>query len=66
MPNCWPTPTQIRQMEKRARKFTGRDKCNHRGFHDFQELIDPRSGGFQRCRECGLEQDCEDPDGDVQ
>jgi hypothetical protein len=39
--------------------------CRDRGYHDFEELIDPRSGGFMRCRDCGKEVDCEDPDGDT-
>ena len=33
--------------------------------HYFEEFIDPQSGGFVRCRVCGLEIDREDPDGDL-
>ncbi len=33
--------------------------------HDWQELIDPQSGGFIRCSKCNLTRDCEDPDGDL-
>jgi hypothetical protein len=38
--------------------------CIDRGYHDFQEFIDPKSGGFMRCKDCELEMDCEDPDGE--
>lgn len=38
-------------------------KCKERGHHDYQEFIDPKSGGFIRCKDCGHEVDCEDPDG---
>ena len=31
----------------------------------YQEFIDPQSGGFMRCKDCGKEVDCEDPDGDL-
>lgn len=41
------------------------EKCYERGFHDFKEFIDPNSGGFIRCKDCGKEVDCEDPDGDL-
>lgn len=34
-------------------------------FHDYAEFIDPRSGGFMRCKRCGHAVDCEDPDGDL-
>jgi hypothetical protein len=27
--------------------------------HDWEELIDPNSGGFVRCKKCGKEEDCE-------
>lgn len=33
--------------------------------HEWKEYIDPRSGGFKRCMKCGLDIDCEDPDGDL-
>ena len=35
------------------------------GFHDYESFIDPNSGGFIRCKDCGHEVDCEDPDGDL-
>ena len=38
--------------------------CWDRGFHDWQEFIDPQSGGYHRCRDCGKVEDLEDPDGD--
>jgi len=44
--------------EQRIREY-------RRQYHDWQEFIDPNSGGFVRCRKCGAEQDCEDPDGDL-
>ncbi len=34
-------------------------------YHDWEEFIDPHRGGFIRCRLCGKEIDCEDPDGDI-
>jgi hypothetical protein len=34
------------------------------GIHDWEELIDPRTGGWMRCRKCGKSVDCEDPDGE--
>lgn len=43
----------------------GQRKCYDRGHHDFEEFIDPQSGGFIRCLDCGKEVDCEDPDGDL-
>jgi len=33
--------------------------------HDWEELIDPGSGGWMRCKKCGKSIDCEDPDGDL-
>lgn len=33
--------------------------------HDWEELIDPESGGWMRCKTCGRAIDCEDPDGDL-
>lgn len=41
------------------------EKCRERGFHDDEEFIDPNSGGFVRCRDCGRTIDCEDPDWDL-
>ena len=41
------------------RKLEGADICQDRGFHDWQEFIDPQSGGFIRCKDCKTEQDCE-------
>jgi hypothetical protein len=32
--------------------------------HDWEEFIDPNSGGYMRCKKCGAVIDCEDPDGD--
>lgn len=40
-------------------------KCWERGYHNYEEFIDPRSGGFIRCKDCGKQVDCEDPDGDL-
>lgn len=40
-------------------------KCWGRGFHDYKEYIDPQSGGFIKCKDCGKTVDCEDPDGDL-
>jgi hypothetical protein len=37
-------------------------KCWERGYHDYEELIDPESGGFIRCKDCGKEVDCEGTD----
>ncbi len=34
-------------------------------YHDYEEFIDPHSGGFIRCKRCGKTIDCEDPDGDL-
>ncbi len=34
-------------------------------YHDWEEFVDPHSGGFVRCGKCGLTEDCEDPDGDL-
>lgn len=45
--------------EQRLREY----RCGP--YHDWQEFIDPRSGGFVRCCKCGAERDCEDPDGDL-
>lgn len=43
----------------------GVELCRERGFHDYEEFIDPQSGGFVKCRDCGKTIDCEDPDGDL-
>lgn len=32
--------------------------------HDFEHFIDPKSGGWVRCKCCGAEYDCEDPECD--
>jgi hypothetical protein len=40
--------------------------CRERGYHDYQEFIDPKSGGFDRCKTCGHEVDREDPDRDIE
>jgi len=34
--------------------------CIERGFHDDAEFIDPRSGGFTRCKTCGRDVDREE------
>lgn len=39
--------------------------CYERGHHEDEEFIDPRSGGFTRCKTCGRDVDREDPDGDL-
>ena len=33
--------------------------------HEWEEFIDPQSGGWMRCRKCGRAVDCEDPDMDL-
>lgn len=33
--------------------------------HEWEPFIDPKSGLFRRCKKCGLEEDLEDPDGDI-
>jgi tRNA(Ser,Leu) C12 N-acetylase TAN1 len=43
-----------------------RIRCQQRGGHKWQTYIDPESGAFQRCKDCGIEVDLEDPDGDLQ
>lgn len=35
--------------------------CYETGYHEWEAFIDPRSGGFVRCRICGISRDCEDP-----
>jgi hypothetical protein len=35
----------------------------HNCHHEWEELIDPMSGGFVRCRKCGRELDCEEDEG---
>jgi hypothetical protein len=39
--------------------------CYENGYHNYEEFIDPKSGGFIRCKICGKTVDCEDPDGDM-
>lgn len=34
--------------------------CYERGHHDWEEFIDPQSGGFTRCKTCGLDVDREE------
>ena len=41
----------------------GQRICLARGYHDDQEFIDPKSGGFTRCKDCGLEIDREEGNG---
>jgi hypothetical protein len=48
-----------------GRDFVDCRKYQRSGFHDWEECIDPKSGGFIRCRVCGYSIDCEDPDGDL-
>jgi hypothetical protein len=38
----------------------GQRICRERGYHDDEEFIDPRSGGFVRCKDCGRDMDCEE------
>lgn len=43
------------------KEFTkGQQICWDRGFHDDQEMIDPKSGGFVRCKTCGRDVDREE------
>ena len=41
----------------------GQRLCYERGHHDYEEFIDPRSGGFMRCKTCGRDVDCEESEG---
>lgn len=34
--------------------------CYERGYHDEEEFIDPKSGGFTRCKTCGRDVDREE------
>jgi len=52
-------------MSEETEKKTGVEICNERGWHDYEECIDPKSGGYVRCKDCGHTVDCEDPDGDI-
>lgn len=45
----------IPERPKKTRR-TVKVLCRH---HDFEEFIDPESGGFVRCRNCGHTVDCE-------
>jgi len=46
---------------KAATELTrGQRICRERGYHDDEEFIDPQSGGFTRCKDCGLEIDREE------
>jgi len=36
--------------------------CYERGYHEDEEFIDPRSGGFVRCKICKRDMDCEGQD----
>jgi hypothetical protein len=41
--------------------FTRGEKvCIERGYHDDEEFIDPKSGGFTRCKVCGRDVDREE------
>jgi len=46
------------------KKLKGKDLCDFRGWHDYESRIDPKTGGFLQCKDCGKQRDCEDPDGD--
>ncbi len=48
-------------FKKVIAKHKAKEKCQERGYHDFQEFIDPVFGGFSRCKDCGHEEieDCE-------
>jgi hypothetical protein len=37
-------------------------RCMVRSYHNYEECIDPNSGGFIRCRDCGHSIDCEGED----
>lgn len=58
---------KLKQESKRQKcePTTPETPCSRRGYHDDAELIDPKGGGFVRCRDCGRELDMEDPDGDL-
>lgn len=38
----------------------GQRICWDRGYHDEQPLIDPKSGLFKRCKDCGRDVDLEE------
>ena len=38
----------------------GQRVCLERGYHDDEEFIDPKSGGFTRCKDCGRDIDREE------
>jgi len=44
-------------------KSSEKDICVKRGFHDWKEFIDPKSGGWQKCLYCGKSVDCEEDEG---
>lgn len=48
--------------DNKSSAASAKDKsiCRERGYHDFQEFIDPNSGGFERCKDCGLDVDREE------
>lgn len=50
--------SRIRKQKEKS------DECLYLG-HDWEEFIDPNSGGFICCKNCGESRDCEDPDGDL-
>lgn len=62
-PRVWDEVRKI--VAPREPKHPRNDNCQ-RGIHDYQEFIDPQSGGFIQCKDCGKQVDCENPDGDVQ
>ena len=57
-------PHNMRQADAIKERSAAENICWFRGYHNDEEFIDPRSGGFVRCLDCGRDKDCEDPDGD--
>lgn len=55
------TKEQLAEMRRRSLLT----RCRMRGWHEWEEKIDPKSGGFIKCSDCGFQVDCEDPDGDL-
>lgn len=48
-------------MSSEAPELTpGQRICYERGYHDEEEFIDPKSGGFTRCKDCGRDVDREE------
>lgn len=55
----------LTKIEAERKKHSPTVTCQDRGFHVYQEFIDPQSGGWMRCKDCSKAVDCEDPDGDM-